>query len=155
MYPKLELSLFGIPANRAHPKRNSTKSNEWLNNYYVEERETEISIGYTCLFTSSKLLRVMRHETTTEEKVIRNILRLCEVLIEPFPAIPSRRVCKCYAHPAQVACLFRSACYNKIDRYFRGVLNKTIITLAFVGYEIIIVNSYPTPVSRIIVKYRP
>ena len=70
----------------------------------------------------------MRHETTTEEKVIRNILRLCEVLIEPFPAIPSRRVCIYYVHPAQVACLFRSACCNKIDGHFVGVLNKTVIS---------------------------
>ena len=26
-YPKLELSLLGIPANRAHPKQDSTNSN--------------------------------------------------------------------------------------------------------------------------------
>ena len=32
IYPKLELSLLGIPANRAHPKRDSTNSNNWLNN---------------------------------------------------------------------------------------------------------------------------
>ena len=38
IYPKLELSLSGIPANRAHPKRDS-KSNNWLNNYYLKERE--------------------------------------------------------------------------------------------------------------------
>ena len=27
IYPKLELSLLGIPANRAHPKQDSTNSN--------------------------------------------------------------------------------------------------------------------------------
>ena len=32
IYPKLELSLLGIPANRAHPKRDSTNSNNRLNN---------------------------------------------------------------------------------------------------------------------------
>ena len=32
IYPKLELSLLGIPANRAHPKQDSTNSNNWLNN---------------------------------------------------------------------------------------------------------------------------
>ena len=32
IYPKLELSLFGIPANRAHPKQDSTNSNNRLNN---------------------------------------------------------------------------------------------------------------------------
>ena len=32
IYPELELSLLGIPANRAHPKRDSTNSNYRLNN---------------------------------------------------------------------------------------------------------------------------
>ena len=32
IYPKLELSFLGIPANRAHPKRDSTNSNNRLNN---------------------------------------------------------------------------------------------------------------------------
>ena len=32
IYPKLELSLLGIPANRAHPKQDSTNSNNRLNN---------------------------------------------------------------------------------------------------------------------------
>ena len=157
IYPKLELSLSGIPANRAHPKRDS-KSNNWLNNYYVKEREAQISIGYTSWFTFSKLLHVMRHETTTEEKGLR-ITKFLKTIWRTHRAFPrysiAASVHMLYAHPPQVARLFRSACYNKIDRYFGGVLNKTIITLAFVGYEIIIVNSYPTPVSRIIVKYRP
>ena len=32
IYPELELSLLGIPANRAHPKQDSTNSNNPLNN---------------------------------------------------------------------------------------------------------------------------
>ena len=32
IYPKLELSLLGIPANRAHPKQDSTNSKNRLNN---------------------------------------------------------------------------------------------------------------------------
>ena len=32
IYPKLELSFWGIPANRAHPKRVSTNSKNRLNN---------------------------------------------------------------------------------------------------------------------------
>ena len=32
--PKPELSLFSIPTNRAHPRRNSAKSNTRLNKYY-------------------------------------------------------------------------------------------------------------------------
>ena len=34
-----------------------------------------------------------------------------------------------------------------------GVVNKTIIPLALVGYEIVIANSYPTCARGIIVKY--
>ena len=37
----VELSLFGIPANRAHPKRDSAKRNTWLNNYYLKEHEAK------------------------------------------------------------------------------------------------------------------
>ena len=33
------------------------------------------------------------------------------------------------------------SCFGKNPRYFVGVLNKTIIPLALVGYEIIIANS--------------
>ena len=32
IYPKLELSLLGIPEKQSHPKRESTNSNNWLNN---------------------------------------------------------------------------------------------------------------------------
>ena len=39
IHPKPELSLFGIPTNRAHPKRNSAKSNYRLNNYYPKGHE--------------------------------------------------------------------------------------------------------------------
>ena len=105
----------------------------------------------------AKLLHVMRHETTTEGKGLR-ITKYLKTVWRTHRALPRYSIAAgmhiLYAHPPQVARLFRSACYNKIDRYFGGVLNKTIITLAFVGYEIIIVNSYPTPVRRIIVKYR-
>ncbi len=34
-----------------------------------------------------------------------------------------------------------------------GVLNKTIIPLTLVGYDIVIANSYPTRARKIIVKY--
>ena len=37
--------------------------------------------------------------------------------------------------------------------HFMGVLNKTIIPLALVGYEMIIANLYPTRTRGIIVKY--
>ena len=37
--PKPELSLFGIPTNRAHPKRDSAKSNKRHNNYHLKEHE--------------------------------------------------------------------------------------------------------------------
>ena len=36
VHPKPELSLFGIPTNGAHPKRDSAKINNWLNNYYLK-----------------------------------------------------------------------------------------------------------------------
>ena len=39
IHSKLELSLFGIPTNRAHPKRDSVKSNNRLNNYYLKGHE--------------------------------------------------------------------------------------------------------------------
>ena len=39
------------------------------------------------------------------------------------------------------------------SRYFVGVFNQTIIALALVGYEMIIVN-YPTRTRGIIVKYK-
>ena len=39
IHPKLELPLFGIPTNRAHPKRDSAKSNNRLNNYYLKGHE--------------------------------------------------------------------------------------------------------------------
>ena len=39
IHPKPELSLFGIPTNRAHPKRDSAKSNKRLNNYHLKEHE--------------------------------------------------------------------------------------------------------------------
>ena len=39
IYPKLELSLMGIPANRAHPKRDSTNSNNRLNNTILRNME--------------------------------------------------------------------------------------------------------------------
>ena len=45
---------------------------------------------------------------------------------------------------------------NKVgtsSRYFVDVINKTIILLTLVGYEMIIANSYPTPRHGIIVKY--
>ena len=32
----MEVSLFGIPANRAHPKRDSDNSNNWVNNYFLK-----------------------------------------------------------------------------------------------------------------------
>ena len=88
----------------------------------------------------------MRHETTTEEKGLR-ITKYLKTIWRTHRAFPRYSIAASvhilYAHPPQVARLFRSACYNKIDRYFRGVLNKTIITLAFVGYEIIIdLNAY-------------
>ena len=42
---------------------------------------------------------------------------------------------------------------GKKSRYFVGVFNKTIIPLALVGYEMLIIdNSYPTRTSGIIVK---
>ena len=39
IHPKLELSLLGIPANRAHPKRDSTSSNNRLNNTVLRNME--------------------------------------------------------------------------------------------------------------------
>ena len=39
IYPQLELSLLGIPANRAHPKRDSTNSNNRLNNTILRNME--------------------------------------------------------------------------------------------------------------------
>ena len=39
IYPKLELSLMGLPANRAHPKRDSTSSNNRLNNTFLRKME--------------------------------------------------------------------------------------------------------------------
>ena len=39
IHPKLELPLFGIPTNRAHPKRDSAKSKNRLNNYYLKGHE--------------------------------------------------------------------------------------------------------------------
>ena len=39
IYPKPELSSFGNPTNRAHPKRDSAKSSNWLNNYYLKGQE--------------------------------------------------------------------------------------------------------------------
>ena len=39
IYPELELSLLGIPANRAHPKRDSTNSNNRLNNTILRNME--------------------------------------------------------------------------------------------------------------------
>ena len=46
--------------------------------------------------------------------------------------------------------------YNKVGKNFRysvGVFNERIISLALVGYAMIIANSYPTPTLAIIVKY--
>ena len=44
---------------------------------------------------------------------------------------------------------------GKNSRYFVGVFRKKIIPLALAGYEMIIVNSYPTRTrGSIIVKYR-
>ena len=42
---------------------------------------------------------------------------------------------------------------GKNSRYFVGILNKIIIPLALVGYEMIIASSYPTRTRGIIVKY--
>ena len=39
IYPKLELSLLGIPANRAHPKRDSTNINNRLNDTILRNME--------------------------------------------------------------------------------------------------------------------
>ena len=39
IHPKPELSVFGIPTNRAHPKRDSAKSNTRLHNYYLKGHE--------------------------------------------------------------------------------------------------------------------
>ena len=39
IYPKLELSLMGIPANRANPKRASTNSDNRLNNTILRNME--------------------------------------------------------------------------------------------------------------------
>ena len=39
IYPKLELSLLGIPTNRAHPKQASTYSNNRLNNAILRNME--------------------------------------------------------------------------------------------------------------------
>ena len=41
IYPKLELSLLGIPANRAHPKQDSANSNNRLNNTIWRNMEHE------------------------------------------------------------------------------------------------------------------
>ena len=37
IHAKIELSLFGIPANRAHPERDFDNINNWLDNYYYKE----------------------------------------------------------------------------------------------------------------------
>ena len=42
---------------------------------------------------------------------------------------------------------------GKNSRYFVGVFNRTIISLALVGYEISIANSHPTRTRGIIVEY--
>ena len=41
---------------------------------------------------------------------------------------------------AEVPCLFRFVLVGAIQRDFVGVINKTIIPLALVGYEMIIAN---------------
>ena len=41
----------------------------------------------------------------------------------------------------EVPCLFQFVLVEEIQRVFVGVFNKTIIPLAVVGYEMIIVNS--------------
>ena len=48
---------------------------------------------------------------------------------------------------------FRFVLVGEIQPDFVGVLNKTIIPLALVGYEMIIANSYPTRPRGIIIKY--
>jgi len=43
---------------------------------------------------------------------------------------------------------------GKNSRYFVGDFNKTIIPLAFVGYEMIIANSYPTRTRGLVGEFR-
>ena len=52
IYPKLELSLLGIPANGAHPKQDSTKSNNRLNNTIWRNMEHKGTERYNLFLAS-------------------------------------------------------------------------------------------------------
>ena len=72
---------------------------------------------------------------------------------ESFHWLSHHRLCPiipCYTNMVSVRTVLSQFSFQQ----FRGVFNKTIISLALVGYEMITANSsYPTPALEVIVKY--
>ena len=63
--------------------------------------------------------------------------------------------CTCHWFNCTCHCFYKSVKVTKNSWYFVGVFKKTIIPLAFVGYEMIIANSAPHWLSTISYPKRP